>query len=90
MHLGWINQLEAKTRMFNWFLKQGCDPLGATYFINTFPLEDIRKACAYVQEQIIKKKNEIIPSLMGYLRKTLENKWWIPKKYGDKRIEPNA
>ena len=68
-----------KRQAFNWFMKIGCDELSAMFFVNTYSPEDIKNASGYVQQQIEKKKikNERIPNIIGYLRRTLEGRWWI-------------
>lgn len=72
---------EDKLQAFNWFTKIGCDIQSALYFIKTFTEEDIRSASQYVEQQLLRKKqkNETIPNIIGYLRRTLENRWWIPR-----------
>jgi hypothetical protein len=71
-----------KTRAINWFKKQGFDLRAAIYFTENFSLEDIAKASKYVEIQINKKKNsnKFMENIYGYFRKTIENKWWQPKK----------
>lgn len=73
---------DEKAKAFNWFMKIGCDIRSSTYFVESFTSDDIKNASMYVEKQIAKKKakNDYIPNIIGYLRKTLENKWWIPKK----------
>lgn len=71
-----------KKQAFSWFLKIGCDVLSATQFSENFPSEDIEKASVYVKKQIeIKKaKGETIKNIVGYMRKTLEGRYWEQKK----------
>ncbi len=77
-----VSVLEQKTQAFNWFIKIGCDVRSATHFVENFSIDDIKNASLYVKQMIEKKKtkNEIVPNVVGYLRKTLENKWWLPRK----------
>ena len=65
----------------NWLLKNKCDVVNATYIVETFSTEEIINAQQYVEKQneIKRKQNKILSNPMGYLRKTLENKWWIQK-----------
>ncbi len=74
-------EMDLKTKAFNWFMKIGCDERNALHFTNNFSCEDITNASIYVEKQIAKKKqkNEYIPNIIGYLRKTLENKYWVKK-----------
>ena len=74
--------LEVRTKAFNWFMKIGCDERSALNFVDTFTADDIKNASIYVEKQLAKKreKNENIPNIIGYLRRTLENKWWLPQK----------
>ena len=69
---------EKKLSAFNWFLKIGCDVVSATFFIQRFSIQDISEASSYVAKQIEKKrrKNQKIDNIVGYLRKTLEGKYW--------------
>lgn len=73
---------DQKARAFSWFIQIGCDIRTATSLVESYSLEEIRKASRYVEVQmhIKKKKNQTLGNIVGYLRKTLENKWWEPKK----------
>jgi hypothetical protein len=70
---------EANLQAFNWFLKIGCNLKSAIHFVDNFSVDDIKNASLYVEKQIQKKKknNSYIPNPIGYLRKTLENKYWL-------------
>lgn len=72
---------DVNLKAFNWLLKIGCDIQAATHFINTYSTKDISEASKYVEKKYEKNKREKKQTynLIGYLRKTLENKWWIPK-----------
>lgn len=72
---------DKKLSWFNFLLKIGFDTLSATGIISSYEIEDIRQAVLYTEKQkeINKKKNKPMPNLLGYIRKTLENRWWIPK-----------
>lgn len=74
--------MNVKTQAFNWFMQIGCDLKSATFFVENYSTEDIEYASKYVKQQIAKKKqkNQHIPNIIGYLRRTLEEKWWIPQK----------
>ena len=69
--------VSVQTRMFNWLMQIGCDVVGATGIIQNFTQEELSQASGYVQKQM-KKKN--IDNIVGYLRKTLENRWWVNQK----------
>lgn len=71
-----------KGKAINWFIKQGFDMKAAIYFVENFSLEDISNASKYVEIQIHKKKNNngFMGNIYGYFRKTIENRWWQPKR----------
>lgn len=62
-----------QTRMFNWLMQIGFDILSAKSIIDNFTSKDLFHASGYVQKIMQKKK---ISNIVGYLRKTLENRWW--------------
>ena len=72
---------DKSTQAFNWLMKIGCDLLGAMHIINNYTEKELSDASGYVQKQIEKnkKKNEPMTNIVGYLRKTLENRWWEQK-----------
>lgn len=72
---------DEKTTWFNSLLRIGCNVLTATKIIETYTINEIREAALYVGSQMKKKteKNEKCPSPIGYLQRTLENKWWVKK-----------
>lgn len=74
-----IVSVDGNTEMFNWLMKIGCDAIGALKIIGNFTPEELHRASGYVQRQIEKKKakKEPMTNIVGYLRKTLENKWWV-------------
>ena len=67
------------TSMFNWLMKIGCDEMGAISIVNNFTPDDLHAASGYVQKIMEKKrqKNETLTNIVGYLRKTLQNRWWV-------------
>lgn len=73
------NSNDVKAKAMNYFLKIGCDVLTATSFVERFSPEDIAHGSKYVQNQIEakRKKGETIQNIVGYLRKTLEGRYWI-------------
>jgi hypothetical protein len=76
-----VSSLDTRRQAFNWFMKNGCDEMTALSFCAKYSDEEITNASGYVTRQIARKKSkgEDVPNIIGYLRKTLENKWWIPK-----------
>jgi len=70
--------IDNQTRMFNWLLQIGCDVLGATAIVSNFTQQDLYQASGYVKKMIpkMKEKNKPITNIIGYLRKTIENRWW--------------
>lgn len=75
-------QSRQKAEAFNWFTKIGCDVFSATQFVEKYSTQDIIEASGYVQKQLAikKSKNETIGNIVGYLRKTLEGKYWQQQK----------
>ena len=75
-------------KIFNWFLKMGCDVRSATFFINNFSIEDLKSAHEYTFDIMKKKtqKNSTIANPVGYMRKVLENKWWVKKSNDDNKL----
>lgn len=73
---------DAKAKAFCWFVNIGCDIITATQWVESYPIEDIQAASEYVAAMVKrnKAKNKSVPNVVGYLRKTLENKYWIPRR----------
>jgi len=74
--------IEGKTKAFNWFMQIGCDMSSAYYFVQNYSLDYIHQASLYVEKQVKKKKakNERIHDIIAYLRRTLDEKWWLTQK----------
>lgn len=72
--------LRKKTEVFNHLCRLNCDVISATWFIETYSYEDLIAAAQYVARQQEKKRknNGKIEDFIGYYRRTLEGKWWIP------------
>jgi hypothetical protein len=70
--------VSSQTRMFNWLMQMGCDILGASTITQNFSQQELSLASGYVQKMIpkMKEKNKPITNIIGYLRKTLEGRWW--------------
>ena len=71
-----------KAEPFNFLMKLGFDIRSATEILQSSSLEDLLKAKKYVEIQLhIKaKKNQTLGNIAGYFKKTLQNRWWEPKK----------
>lgn len=69
---------EAKVPWFNFLLKVGYDIFTATSIIEKYSIEEIKNSANYTDKKQLfyKSKNEILQNPLGYLIKTLENKWW--------------
>jgi hypothetical protein len=74
--------IELKRKAFNWFMQIGCDEKSALEFVQNYSIDDIKKASAYVEMQMKKKKEQRkhMTNVIGYLRQTLEKRWWETKK----------
>jgi hypothetical protein len=75
-------QIDEKKETLEWFISIGCDRKSAAFFTKSYTTSEVRQASRYVMDQIQKnkKKNKKIHNIVAYMRRVLEEKWWMKKE----------